>query len=109
MNPRTFIGLVGGLIVAVGLIFFAAVPITLPDSGGVPLRCGTAMAHDENAQLQYDLKRDGEEVYGISDRVRPDCAGAESTRKMWTLGLAGIGLVVLVGAMIVRPKQSAAT
>jgi hypothetical protein len=122
LSLRTFATLFGAAAAVVGLVFIVAVPISLQDSAGQTLQCGTAFKRDEQAAADYQKKQQQEQLAATLDIVTgkvtgpgsgtptggytpvavPDCNGALNTRRMWTIPLAAIGAVMLIGALVVR-------
>jgi hypothetical protein len=122
MSPRIFIAAIGAAAAVVGLVFLVAVPIAVSDARGTSLRCGTAVNRDENAAKDYYLDErrrelqatldvttgkptgpgSGTPIGGYSSVARPDCDGAVGLRRGWTIPLAVVGLVAIIGAAVVR-------
>lgn len=91
VSPRTFTGVVAGLLLLIGLIF-VAIPINTPslDLPGQTAVCGAAFD-----RVHYNLDQDA-----------VACSSLRSTRLAWTLPLMGLGLVALAGVGLVYLRSS---
>jgi hypothetical protein len=107
MSIRWFIGGVGVLAIIAGLVFLL-LPISLQDSTGETVGCGAAMGSFSNndvAASAYALHQEERRLTGNPydpPATAPNCGNAVAQRRMWAIPVAVVGLVVIVGAAVVR-------
>lgn len=90
MTPRTFAGLAGAVLFVVG-----AVLAFIPSTVGVGTDCGS-MAIPRRSNRIGDA---------LTDLANSMCQSAHDTRAVWVFVLAGIGAMILIGVLLVRPAQ----
>lgn len=98
MSPRAYAGLVGAVLLLAGLIGLV-MPVTATAAGTwtgqeLAVECGTALAPAAD---------DGDLSTRNFERV---CGEAISGRRTWTWPLAGVGALVVLGSVVVRPQPS---
>ncbi len=100
MSIRTFIGIVGGLLIVGGVVFLSQ-PIKLADSVGQTVNCGNGFGDDDRAASEYSNHITQERFLG-NVIVPPPCDSARTTRKMVAWPLAALGVITLLGAAVVK-------
>lgn len=124
MNLRNYALLISVAIAVTGIIFVAAVPVSLHLPDGTTLACGTAINRDDRDVTDYNLRQQREQFAATLDVVtglptgpgsgtprggyvpveRADCDGPISTRQEWAIPLAAVGAVAFLGALTVRQR-----
>lgn len=106
---RTYVGLVALVALIVGFIAMNQ-SVSAPTNSGIS--CGTAMAENYSAARQKDqlneLTATMSRYQSLSD-YEGECRSAISGRRMWSIPLTVVGLVVVIGAVVAgRRKPDAA-
>jgi predicted cobalt transporter CbtA len=89
MTPRAFAGVLGAIAIIVAIAFLTT-PVSLDDDA--IHRCGTVLSPTED---QY------------SDSAAAACEDAVGDRRAWTVPVGIAGLVVVAGALVVKPRRAA--
>lgn len=103
MTVRTF-ALIVGTLLALGAFIGLALPVSV-DNGDDTVSCGNALRGlSLEAQRSEDIADAfGSEPSGIVD----DCEDGIGTRRSWGWPLVGIGVVVALGALVIRQPVAA--
>lgn len=112
MSPRAFTGLVGAVALIVGLAFMMmTVTLDAGSIGGGQISCGSAFELDLGAARHEDQVNEigrtltgGEAMFDETDHAA-DCRSAVTTRRVWSIPLAVLGAVMLLGAIVVRQRR----
>jgi hypothetical protein len=89
------------------------VPVTVSNSNGGTVSCGNGIATDLSGARDANDKNGANipilnELIPHTDFVA-ECQSSVSSRRMWTIPLAVIGVIGIAGALVARPRQGAAT
>ena len=104
MNLRRLLLLVGAVVLVVGVIGLL-VPVSVPGPDNASIGCGSALASDSSAAQQADNQNPAN--LPILNQVLPhtnyvtQCESAVSSRRMWTIPVAVVGLLVIAGSFAV--------
>lgn len=108
---RLIIAVSAALLVAgvIGLL----VPVTVSNSDGASVSCGNGIGADLSSARNANDKNGANipilnQVIPHTDFVA-QCESAVSSRRSWTIPLVVLGVVGLVGALLMRRTESAAT
>lgn len=105
MSLRLFAGMVAAVVILV-----AGAALFLPINVAESVPCGTAASLDTKPAFMADHTNElsrtmtGGENMAATDHVG-DCRSAAAARKTWAIPLAGLGVIVLAGAVLVRTPQ----
>lgn len=104
MNLRRLILLVGAVVLVIGVIGLL-MPVSIPGPDNQDIGCGNAVAADTSGAAQAD-NRNPVNLPILNELVphtdyAAQCQSAVSDRRTWTIPVAVIGLVVLVGSFFV--------
>src|ERR1700728_837399 len=112
MNARRLI-LLGGVILFAAGVIGLFVPVTI--SGGIG--CGTAVHSDLSAAQQQDDRNVGNspvvQQIPIANQLAPksqfvsECNSALGNRRLWTIPLTVVGVVIAGATFVRRPQPSA--
>jgi len=100
MNPRVFAGLAGAAIVVLGLVLLV-MPVSMTVSGESGTCDSSAVFGGLPSGLLFNNRAEREWA--------DQCADATSTRKAWSWGLVGVGLLAAVGGAAIRRPTPPAT
>lgn len=109
MTLRRLVLVVGAVILVVGIIGLL-VPVSVSDGNGGNLGCGNAVA--SNLSSARDANNKSVANIPILNQVVPhtdfvaECQSALSSRRSWTIPVAVIGAIAVVGAFFVRGGRS---
>ncbi|RAV18274.1 aminopeptidase [Mycolicibacterium sp. GF69] len=115
MNLRRLLLLVGAVILLIGVIALL-VPVSISGPDGQKISCGNAIAADDTAASQANSNDPNQlKNLPIIDELTEDprdyvaeCNSAIGDRRMWSIPVAIIGLVVLAGSFLVGGRTSRA-
>ncbi|OBI74351.1 aminopeptidase [Mycobacterium sp. E740] len=115
MNLRRLILLAGGVVLLVGIIGLL-VPVSISGPDNQKIGCGNAIAADDSAARQANSNDPNQlKNLPIIDELTQDppdyvaeCQSAVSGRRSWTIPVAIVGLVVLVGSFFVGGRTARA-
>jgi hypothetical protein len=104
MNLRWLIALVGAVVLIVGVVGLL-MPVSIAGPDGQSIGCGNAVAADYSSAREVDSRNPVnlpiiDEVIPHTDYVA-QCQSSVSERRTWSIPVAVIGLVVLVGGFLV--------
>lgn len=104
MNLRRLLLLAGAVVLAVGLIGLL-MPVSIAGPDGQEIGCGNAVAEDNSAAREADSNNPVNlpvinEIVPHTDYVA-QCESAVSDRRTWTIPVAVVGVVLLVGGFLV--------
>jgi hypothetical protein len=107
MNLRRVVLAVGAIAVVAGVIALC-VPVSVQDSNGQSIGCGTAIASDLTGARNANEKNLANlpiinQIVPHTDYVA-SCESALSHRRAWTLPLTAVGALVAIGSFWVRPQ-----
>lgn len=110
MNLRRLLVLVGAVVLVVGVAGLLW-PVSIPGPDQQSIGCGNAVAADYSGAREADSNNPVNlpiinEVVPHTDYVA-QCESAVSDRRTWTIPVAIIGLVVLVGGFFVGGRARA--
>lgn len=110
MTLRRIIMLVGAIVLAVGVIGML-VPVSVSGEDGRSVGCGNAISKDlSDAQAANDRSVADipilEDIVQHTDYVE-ECESAVSSRRSWTIPVAVIGALVLVGGLALTGRRGA--
>lgn len=119
MKPRTFVA-VAALVAAIAALILLSVNVTATASGGQSVSCGSGFktdmsqaAHDSNVNaLTNAIAADRGASWRLSDGsagYQAACDSALSTRRGFGWGLLAVGVLVFVGALVIRRPEQAGT
>jgi hypothetical protein len=111
MTVRRFVLVLGAVALVVGIIGLL-VPVSVSDSNGGSLGCGTAAISD----LSSARKANNNSVASIPilNQILPhtdfvaECQSALSSRRSWTIPVTVVGAIAIVAALFVRGGLSSA-
>jgi hypothetical protein len=112
MTMRWLILLVGAVVLVVGVIGLL-VPVSVPGPDNGSIGCGNAVVQDLSAAQQADNNNPAN--LPILNQVLPhtnyatQCQSALSGRRAWSIPVAVVGLVVIVGSFFVGGRAGART
>ncbi len=111
MSVRRLIIAVGAVLLLAGVIGLL-VPVTVSNSNGGTVSCGNGIATDLSGARNANDKNGANipilnQLIPHTDFVA-ECQSSVSSRRMWTIPLAVIGVIGIAGALA-RPRQGAAT
>ena len=111
MNLRRLVLLVGTVVLLVGVIGLL-MPVSVAGPEGQKIGCGNAIAADDSAAREADSNNPVNlpilnEVIPHTDYVAL-CASAVSERRTWSIPVAIVGLVVIVGGFFVGGRAGGA-
>lgn len=112
----------------VAAAFLLLIPVSAKDSAGMSMSCGTPASADQAAERDYFLEQRrqalaatldvvtgkptgpgyGTPAGGYFEPTPPDCDGARSSRRTGALLGLSLGVVLVVGAAIVRTNPQPA-
>jgi hypothetical protein len=112
MSARRLIIAVGAVLLLAGVIGLL-VPVTVSNSNGGTVSCGNGIATDLSGARNANDKNGANlpilnQLIPHTDFVA-ECQSSVSSRRMWTIPLAVIGVIGITGALVARPRQGAAT
>ena len=114
MNVRRLIMVVGAVLLLAGVIGLL-VPVSVPDGNNGSIGCGNAIASNlQSARSANDKTGANIPIVGQlvphTDYVS-ECQSSLSGRRSWSIPLAVVGLVVVVGAALpeLQARRPAAT
>jgi len=107
------------LIIAVGAVLLVAgvigllVPVSVSNSNGGTVSCGNGIATDLNGARNAN-DNNGANIPILNQLVPhtdfvAQCESSLSSRRMWAIPLAVIGVIGIAGALVVRPRREAAS
>ena len=104
MNLRRLVLLAGAVILLVGVIGLL-MPVSIAGPDSQKIGCGNAVAADDSAAREADSSNPVNlpvinELVPHTDYVA-QCQTAVSDRRMWSIPVAIVGLVVLAGGFVV--------
>ncbi|MCT7661453.1 aminopeptidase [Mycobacterium deserti] len=104
MNLRRLILLVGAVVLVIGVIGLL-MPVSIPGPDNQKIGCGNAVAADTSSAQQAD-NRNPVNLPILNELVphtdyAAQCQSAVGDRRTWTIPVAVIGLVVLLGSFFV--------
>jgi hypothetical protein len=106
MSPRLFASIIGVIAILAGLVFMGSeIDIS---AQGEHVNCGTVFNNEGDIAGVRQDDQLGSIMGPKTDRAG-ECEDAVSTRKLWTIPLAIVGAVVLLGGILIRVKPSAPT
>lgn len=108
MTAKRIVMLLGAIALAVGLIALL-VPVSVTDNEGNSVGCGNAIAADlSEAQAANDRSVADvpilEQIIPHTDFVEL-CESALSSRRSWSIPVAVIGALAIVGALFIRERR----
>jgi hypothetical protein len=111
MNLRWLVLLAGAVVLVVGLIGLL-VPVSVAGPDGQDIGCGNAIAADDSAAREADNNNPVNlpilnEVVPHTDYTA-QCASSVSERRMWSIPVTIIGLVVIAGGFFVGGRAGSA-
>lgn len=115
MNLRRLILLAGAVVLLVGIIGLL-MPISIAGPDNQKIGCGNAVAADDSAAREAN-NNDPNQLKNLPviDELTEDppdyvalCQSAVSDRRTWSIPVAVIGLVVLVGGFLVGARTTRA-
>jgi hypothetical protein len=109
MNLRRLVLLVGAVVLIVGVIGLL-MPVSIAGPDGQSIGCGNGIAVDESNAREADNNNPVNlpilnEVIPHTDYLA-QCQSAVSERRTWSIPVAIIGLVVIVGAFFVGGRAA---
>ena len=115
MNLRRLLLLVGAVVLLVGVIALL-VPVSISGPDNQKISCGNAIAADNSAAREANNSDPNQlKNLPIIDELTEDppdyvaqCDSAVSDRRTWSIPVAIIGVVVLVGAFLVGGRTTRA-
>lgn len=108
MNVRRLILVFGAIVLVAGVIALL-VPVSVSDGQGKNVDCGNAVAEDQSAA--QSANSGGVANIPVLNQIVPhtdfvaQCHAAVSSRRSWSIPLAVLGLVGVVGGAVVRPRS----
>jgi hypothetical protein len=104
MNTRRLVLLIGAVVLIVGVVGLL-MPVSIPGPDGQKLGCGNAVVADSSAAREADNNNPVNlpvlnEVIPHTDYAA-QCDSAVSSRRMWSIPVAIIGLVVAAGSFFI--------
>jgi hypothetical protein len=111
MNLRRLVLLAGAVVLIVGIIGLL-MPVSVAGPEGQEIGCGNALVADDSAAREADNNNPVNlpiinEVVPHTDYAA-QCASAVSERRTWSIPVAIVGLVVLVGGFFVGGRTGSA-
>lgn len=105
MNLRRLIQLAGAVLLLVGVIALL-VPVSISGPDNQKIGCGNPIAADYSAAREADQSNLGnlpiiDELTNADSNYVGECESAVSGRRAWSIPVAIVGLVVLVGGFLV--------
>ncbi|HME47223.1 aminopeptidase [Mycobacterium sp.] len=105
MTLRRLIVLAGAIVLIAGAVGLL-VPVSVSGPSGETIGCGNAVASDLSAAQQAD----GQNLANLPviNQIVPhtsyvaDCQSALSHRRAWSIPLAVLGVIVIIGAFVIR-------
>ncbi|MCV7238405.1 aminopeptidase [Mycolicibacterium celeriflavum] len=115
MNMRRLILLVGAVVLLVGVIGLL-MPVSIAGPDNQEIGCGNAIAADDSAAREANTNDPNQlKNLPVIDELTEDppdyvaqCQSAISDRRTWSIPVAVIGLVVLVGGFLVGGRTTRA-
>lgn len=104
MKPRAFIAVIGLVLLAAGL-FFGIKSASIPYSNGSTESCGSAYSPREIVPHDFGEVFGNAPVSPLTPEQR--CADALSSNRTISFVLLGAGVLVLIGAAVVRTERRA--
>ncbi|SKT44661.1 Uncharacterised protein [Mycobacteroides abscessus subsp. bolletii] len=105
MSPRIFAALVGAVLVVVGIGLAWYEPSV--SAGGHTIQCGT-LRHPDTPGA-WAATQASRQYGGTATDYSALCASKRETVQFAVYGLAGVGILVLIGAGFIRTRQPAST
>ncbi len=105
MTLRRLIVLAGAIVLIAGVVGLL-VPVSVSGTNGEKIGCGNAVASDLSAARQADSQNLAN--LPVISQIVPhtsyvaECQSALSHRRAWSIPLAVVGVVVVVGAFVIR-------
>jgi hypothetical protein len=106
VSPRLFASIIGAIAILAGLIVMGS-EINI-DAQGEHVNCGTVFNNEGDIAGVSQDDQLGSIVGPKTDRAGA-CRDAVSSRKIWTIPLAIVGVVVLLGGILIRTRPSTPT
>ncbi|KUH85422.1 MULTISPECIES: hypothetical protein [unclassified Mycobacterium] len=115
MNLRRLILLVGAVVLVIGVVGLL-MPVSISGPDNQEIGCGNAVAADDSAAREANTNDPNQlKNLPVIDELTEDppdyvaqCNSAVSDRRMWSIPVAVIGLVVLVGGFLVGGRATRA-
>ncbi|SIL71222.1 Uncharacterised protein [Mycobacteroides abscessus subsp. abscessus] len=101
MSPRIFAALVGAVLVVVGIGLSAYEPSV--SAGGRTIKCGT-LRHPDTPGA-WEATQTSRHRDGTPTDYRATCDAKRETVQFAVYGLAGVGILILIGAGFVRTRK----
>ncbi|MCV7398739.1 aminopeptidase [Mycobacterium fragae] len=110
MTVRRLVLVAGAVILVIGIIGLL-VPVKVSDANGGSIGCGNALVSDLSSAREANNKSVANvpilnQIVPHTDFVA-ECQSALSSRRSWTIPVAVIGAIAVVGAFFVRPGRRA--
>lgn len=110
MTVRRLVLAAGAVILVIGIIGLL-VPVKVSDGNGGNIGCGNALVSDLSSAREANNKSVANvpilnQIVPHTDFVA-ECQSALSSRRSWSIPVAVIGAIVVVGAFFVRPGRKA--
>jgi hypothetical protein len=111
MSVRRLILLVGAVALIAGIIALL-VPVSVSGTNGETIGCGNAVASDLSAAREADDTNLAN--LPVLNQIVPhtnyvaECESALSHRRAWSIPLAAIGAIAVVGSLLVRGRPARA-
>lgn len=110
MTTKRVIVLIGAIVLIAGVIGLL-VPVSVSDGNGHSVSCGSALAPD----LSGARSANGTTVANIPilNQIVPhtdyvaECESSLSSRRVWSIPLAGVGAIMVAGAFLARGRRGA--
>ncbi|MGB9303266.1 MAG: aminopeptidase [Mycobacterium sp.] len=110
MTARRLIIAVGAVLLLAGVIGLL-VPVTVSNSNGGTVSCGNGIATDLSGARNAN-NENGANI-PILNQLIPhtdfvaQCQSSVSSRRVWAIPLAVIGIIGIAGGLVLRPRQGA--
>lgn len=110
MTARRLIIAIGAVLLLAGVIGLL-VPVTVSNSNGGTVSCGNGIATDLSGARNAN-NENGANI-PILNQLIPhtdfvaQCQSSVSSRRVWAIPLAVIGIIGIAGALVARPRRGA--
>lgn len=110
MTVRRLIIAVGAVLLLAGVIGLL-VPVTVSNGNGGTVSCGNGIATDLSGARNAN-NENGANIPILNQLVPhtdfvAQCQSSVSSRRVWAIPLAVIGIIGIAGALVARPRQGA--